>query len=428
MPYTGIALDAQGKPLAGETGVTFLIFKDEQGGEPLFAETQSVVLNNAGQYKVQLGATLPNGLPSDLFATGEARWLEVQIAGQAPQHRALLSSVPYALKAADATTFNGLPLSAFVLAGSKAATAFQTQAALQTAAATASTVTTTGGTSGAIPLFTGAATIANANIFQNTTGIGINTSTPSRDTRRQRLFRPSRSGRHHSQRHGHSDSWSRLLPAHLLRASPTTPAPKRPSTRHLNGKPLRPATTLRPRQPRSIWLYSNGTTTVATGFSFNANGTINFAPGQTFPGSGNETITGVTAGAGLTGGGATGNVTLNVDATKVPLLAASTNAFTGSQSVGGNLSVLGSEKVVGSLNAAVSVSTNSLNAGTGTFTQSLDFLRSVSAGPGLRRFCGRGELLSDRSAQLRLRLLRSHPAHHGLSSAGRVVYTTEPMA
>ncbi len=75
--YSGTALDGKGKPLSGETSITFLVFQNEQGGEPLFAETQTVVPNAAGQYKVQLGATLPNGLPAELFATGEARWLEV---------------------------------------------------------------------------------------------------------------------------------------------------------------------------------------------------------------------------------------------------------------------------------------------------------------------------------------------------------------
>ena len=47
----------------------------------------------------------------------------------------------------------------------------------------------------------------------------------------------------------------------------------------------------------------------------NFTGLVNFASGQQFPGAG--TITGVTAGTALTGGGTTGNVTLNVDTTKV---------------------------------------------------------------------------------------------------------------
>ena len=69
-----------------------------------------------------------------------------------------------------------------------------------------------------------------------------------------------------------------------------------------------------------------------TGFSFNANGTINFAAGQTFPGTGDGTITGVTAGTDLTGGGTSGHVTLNLDTTKIPTLAAA-NSFTGTQTI-----------------------------------------------------------------------------------------------
>src|SRR5271154_5245593 len=62
-------------------------------------------------------------------------------------------------------------------------------------------------------------------------------------------------------------------------------------------------------------------------------------------------VTGVTAGTDLTGGGTTGNVTLNVDTTKVPRLAAA-NTFTGNQTVKGNVSatgtVAGSEFLLGS--------------------------------------------------------------------------------
>ncbi len=58
-----------------------------------------------------------------------------------------------------------------------------------------------------------------------------------------------------------------------------------------------------------------------TGFYLNTNGTIHFASGQTFPGTGPGTITGVTAGTDLTGGGTSGHVTLNLDTTKIPTLA-----------------------------------------------------------------------------------------------------------
>ena len=55
---------------------------------------------------------------------------------------------------------------------------------------------------------------------------------------------------------------------------------------------------------------------------------------------GTGTITGVTAGTDLTGGGSNGNVTLNLDTTRVPQLAAA-NTFTASQTVNGNLSATG---------------------------------------------------------------------------------------
>src|SRR5580704_143090 len=55
---------------------------------------------------------------------------------------------------------------------------------------------------------------------------------------------------------------------------------------------------------------------------------------------GTGTITGVTAGTDLIGGGTTGSVTLNVDTTKVPQLAAA-NTFVNNQSITGNLNVTG---------------------------------------------------------------------------------------
>jgi hypothetical protein len=60
-----------------------------------------VPLDDQGRYKVLLGSTQPEGLPLDLFASGEARWLgvEPQVAGVAEQPRVLLVGVPYALKA-----------------------------------------------------------------------------------------------------------------------------------------------------------------------------------------------------------------------------------------------------------------------------------------------------------------------------------------
>jgi hypothetical protein len=127
-------------------------------------------------------------------------------------------------------------------------------------------------------------------------------------------------------------------------------------------------------------LYATGTATPAeTGLKISNKGVFTFATGQTFPGTGTGTVTSVTAGAGLAGGIITksgtisipnagvinamlqnssltvnpgtalvgggavslgGSTTLNLDTSKVPLLAAN-NIFTGNQTVNGNLSATG---------------------------------------------------------------------------------------
>ncbi|HXM21413.1 MAG TPA: hypothetical protein VN948_09135 [Terriglobales bacterium] len=114
--FSGVLTDVNSKPLTGVVGVTFSLYKDSQGGAPLWMETQNVQTYKNGHYSVMLGSTSSHGLPNNLFVSGEARWLGAQAQGQAEQPRTLLMSVPYALKAADAETLGGRPLSAFQLA------------------------------------------------------------------------------------------------------------------------------------------------------------------------------------------------------------------------------------------------------------------------------------------------------------------------
>jgi hypothetical protein len=66
--FSGVLTDINGKPLTGVVGVTFYLYKEEQGGAPLWMETQNVTPNKAGCYTVRLGSTSSQGLPADLFA------------------------------------------------------------------------------------------------------------------------------------------------------------------------------------------------------------------------------------------------------------------------------------------------------------------------------------------------------------------------
>jgi hypothetical protein len=184
--FSGVLTDVNGKPLSGIVGVTFYLYKDQQGGAPLWIETQNVQFDKSGHYSVMLGSTTGQGLPANLFVSGEARWLGVQAQGEAEQPRVMLSSVPYALKAGDAATVGGLPPSAFVLAAPGSGTAANGPNGGTTVSSPpsgSSDVTTTGGTVNDIPLWTTSTNIQSSAITQSGTGktakIGINNSKPA---------------------------------------------------------------------------------------------------------------------------------------------------------------------------------------------------------------------------------------------------------
>ncbi len=170
--FSGVLNDVNGKPLTGTVGVTFYLYKDSEGGAPLWMETQNVQVDKAGHYTAALGAASSQGLPPAMFASGEARWLGVHPQGQAEQPRVLLMSVPYALKALDAETIGGRPVSSFMLAPTSSEGSGKGNAPPGTI--------TGHGTADFVPMFTGTTTIANSIIFQTVGGnVGIGTTTPS---------------------------------------------------------------------------------------------------------------------------------------------------------------------------------------------------------------------------------------------------------
>lgn len=325
--FSGTLTDNNGKPLTSSVAVTFSIYSEQRGGTSLWMESQSVQPDRNGHYTVMLGSTSSTGLPANIFVEGEARWLGVQVQGEdSEQPRVLLVSAPYALKAGDAQTLGGLPASAFVLAApvSSAAVAGSSDAAANIASAapppSTSDVTTTGGTVNTLPLFSTATNIQNSLITQTgTSAISIGgklglfatgTATPSggKDSQPQDFVASSYN----------SSSKAAVAQTFQFQAEPAENDTSTPSgTLNL--------------------LYGSGTAAPAeTGLKIASDGLITFAAGQTFPGTGDGTITEVTAGADLTGGGSSGAVTLNLDIAKVPLLA-SANTFTANQTVNGTV-------------------------------------------------------------------------------------------
>ena len=260
--FSGTLSDAIGKSVADVTGVTFLLYKDSEGGAPLWMETQNVRPDKTGHYSVILGSTTSQGLPQDVFASGEARWLGVQVVGQEEQPRVLLVAVPYALKAGDAETIGGLRASAFVLANSPKESERPIKATASSAtnpSPTSKTPNVTGkGVVDFIPMWDSTSDIIDSLIFQKNSNVGIATTAPA-------------------------------------------------ATLDVNGKSdVRDTLTLFPKSTDPTLSISG------TAFNVDSKGKLTFVAGQKFPGTG--TLTGVTtaSGSGLAGGGTSGTLNLGL--------------------------------------------------------------------------------------------------------------------
>jgi hypothetical protein len=329
--YSGVVRDLNAKPLSGVIGVTFLLYKDEQGVAPVWMENQNVTADKNGRYTVSLGSTSAEGLPVDLFANGEARWLGVQAQGEPEQPRVMLVSVPYALKAGDAQTLGGLPVSAFALAGTQSSQGSSPGGTTFFPPSAVNTVSITGtGTTDFLPLWTSSTNLGNSIMFEDTTHsrIGINTETPGATldvkggTNIEGLLTfpatgmaTSSAGKNSQAQDFVASSYNSGTKAAVNQTFQWQAEPTENNTSSPSGK--------------LNLLFASGTATPAeTGLSISKKGIITFATGQSFPGAG--TITGITAGKDLSGGGSSGNVTLSLDTTKIPQLTGN-NTFTGNQ-------------------------------------------------------------------------------------------------
>ena len=201
--FNGTLKDTAARPVSGVASVTFAIYAEQDGGSALWTETQNVLADPNGHFNALLGTSTTGGFPSELFSTGQSRWLGVTIARQPEMPRVMLASVPYAMKAGDADTLGGLPASSYVTAqqlaarGSLAApsaTIISSPFATSSAPATATpsndsqllggnsgpqaSITGTG-TANYLPLWTSGSNLGVSKIYQANGGfVGINTNTP----------------------------------------------------------------------------------------------------------------------------------------------------------------------------------------------------------------------------------------------------------
>ncbi len=174
--FSGAVNDTLGQPRTGVVGVTFALYAEPEGGAPLWLETQNVQLDEQGRYTALLGVTSNDGLPLELFSTEEARWLGIQVQGEAEHARVLLVSVPYALKAADAERLGGQPLSAFVRSdASGTATTSDGEVPIDDP----KTQVRGNGTNNFVTKWTAFEFLGDSQIFDNGTNIGIGTTSPT---------------------------------------------------------------------------------------------------------------------------------------------------------------------------------------------------------------------------------------------------------
>jgi trimeric autotransporter adhesin len=186
--YSGTLKQVDGTPRTGMVGISFGIYADDKTTVPLWQEVQNVTVDADGHYSVLLGAALGKGLPDGLFATNDARWLGIRVEGEPEQPRTLLAAVPYALKAADAETLAGKPLSAFVLNPSAGVegTAGATGTGQGTEAGSIRpmplSINTSGssGTQNFLAMWTdNAGTLGNSSVAQSGANVGVGTTSPN---------------------------------------------------------------------------------------------------------------------------------------------------------------------------------------------------------------------------------------------------------
>ena len=186
---TGVFQPADGQSPAPVEVVTLAIYAAPDGGVPLWQEMQSVTVDATGRFTVLLGASHPDGLPPEVFASGEARWMGMLFArpGEVERPRVRITSVPYALKASDAETLGGRPASDYLLAptvgdesGSKSGTGKGDDPAAAKAESFVTASLVLAGTTNFLAKYVNSAagTLGNSAVFETGGAVGLGTTVP----------------------------------------------------------------------------------------------------------------------------------------------------------------------------------------------------------------------------------------------------------
>jgi hypothetical protein len=363
--FGGTAKDLNGNPLTGVVGITFALYSEQTGGAPLWIETQNVTADGSGRYTALLGSTKPDGLPADLFTSEQARWVGVQVSGQAEQPRVLLVSAPYALKAGDAETLGGLPPSAFVLAAPAVIGSSTTKNTTETVSPLAAEgVTTTGGTANYLPIFSGADTIIDSAVFQTGSGttakIGIDTATPATQldvngagSIRGTLTLPA-TGTATATAGDVSQGLNFVASSYDSTSATAVNQTFRWHAEPAANDSASPSGTLN-------LLYGLGTAAPGeTGLKISSDGIFTFATGQTFPTvTGNETVTGNVSSDGSV------NATTGFDLAGTPFVFGSVTGHNALLGFAGNFTSTGTYNTASGFQALLSNTTGYMNTAIG---------------------------------------------------------------
>ena len=100
-------------PVSANQSIKFVIYDSQTGiSNPLFSETRCTVPVSKGRYEVEIGSSIPGGIPASIFMNHPNLWLEVQVDGtgtcsgsfEAMSPRIKLQASPYAFSAVYAAT------------------------------------------------------------------------------------------------------------------------------------------------------------------------------------------------------------------------------------------------------------------------------------------------------------------------------------